>query len=182
MSAYDGRTRTGPQSADCISLGRMVATCTITSPAAGTHHVHVRSQEQYQVSMTAIGGAPAGTGDSYTATDNEILQIAAADGVLANDEAGHGGDLTARIVDEPTNGQLNLGPDGDFSYLSTKDYVGPDAFTYVVVENGYESEPITVTIDVEEANGCGCQSGSDRGLGGLLLIGLVALIAFRRRR
>lgn len=171
----------GPQSADCINLGRMVATCTITSPAAGTYHVHVRSQEQYQVAMTAIGGNPSGEGESYEALDGEILEIAAGDGVLVNDTAGHGGALVAQIVTPPENGQLNLGPDGDFSYLPVKGFTGLDTFTYQVNENGYTTEPLVVTIDVTEPGGCGCQSGGG-GAGGLAALGFIALLAFRQRR
>ncbi|MDO6461440.1 Ig-like domain-containing protein [Granulosicoccaceae sp. 1_MG-2023] len=100
--------------------------------------------------------APEGTEDSYTVMIGGNLAIAAADGVLANDE-GDSSSLSAELVDGPARAEsFELNADGSFSYTPSGDEAGSDTFTYRVVDDNGESDSVLVTISIldEIAGGC----------------------------
>src|SRR5207253_1867201 len=67
------------------------------------------------LSVTCVDDAPVANPDSYTATEDTTLTIAAP-GVLANDTDVEGDALTAHVATSPAHGSLTLNPDGSFSY------------------------------------------------------------------
>jgi len=93
--------------------------------------------------------APIATSDSYTATLNTPLTIAAP-GVLGND-AGVG--LTAVKVSDPAHGTLSLSANGSFTYTPATDFVGSDSFTYKANDGTLDSSAATVSITVENPLG-----------------------------
>ena len=96
--------------------------------------------------------APTGDDDEYTVGEDETLQVNATDGVLANDEDEDDDALTAALVSGPSHGTLTLDSDGSFEYVPDADFTGTDTFTYVAYDGTTISEPVTVTVTVEEAN------------------------------
>jgi VCBS repeat-containing protein len=92
---------------------------------------------------------PAAVDDSYSAAGSGLLQVNAANGVLANDSDDDAGDtLTAELQTGPTHGQVTLAADGSFSYTPSGSSSGADSFTYVASDGNADSLPATVTIQV----------------------------------
>lgn len=77
-------------------------------------------------------GAPVAVDDQYCLTEDVVLSVPTASGVLRNDARTLGDALTAQLVDDVGHGQLTFNSDGSFSYLADQDYFGPDFFTYLV--------------------------------------------------
>ena len=78
--------------------------------------------------------------------------------VLANDDDVDGDQLTAILDTGPTNGQLELNPNGTFTYTPDANFNGTDTFTYIVFDGngGSDSQTVTLTVggdnDVPVAN------------------------------
>ena len=90
---------------------------------------------------------PEAQDDSYSATVDTTLNVAPP-GVLVNDTAGIGTNLTAVLVNGPANGTLNLNADGSFSYTPAAGFVGTDSFTYQANDGVTNSSTATVTLSV----------------------------------
>lgn len=109
-----------------------------------------------------INDPPTGVSDSFPTAEDTILEVDAANGVLANDvdpDLGIGsginpdfGRLGASVVSEPENGAVDLRSDGSFTYLPDQDFNGTDSFTYRPNDGLNSGEPTTVTIDVSAGN------------------------------
>lgn len=83
----------------------------------------------------------------------------------------------------PEHGTIEVGSDGSVTYSADADYLGPDAFTVAVTDNGDPAltGTVVVAVTVIEATGCGCQSG--RGAAqGAWVFALAGLVAIGRRR
>ncbi len=169
--------------ASCQINTSQAGMCTITSPPPGTYTVTVSSSRDFQLSMTALSGAPEAVPDSYEATTEELLEVAVEEGVLANDLSGLNIEMTAIFETLPTNGRLSLETNGQFRYISNPEFTGLDTFSYRVDEGGYLSAPVSVEVMVTEAGGCFCQSsGRGNGAAIILLLAVILAIAPRKRR
>ena len=91
--------------------------------------------------------APKAQDAAYSTTMDTTLSVAPP-GVLASATAGIGTNLTAVLVNGPTNGLLNLNGDGSFSYIPADDFVGTDSFTYQANDGVTNSSTATVTLSV----------------------------------
>lgn len=100
--------------------------------------------------------APTTVDDHYTVAANGSLIIAAASGVIANDNDVDGD--TIQICDEPReahhevmlaprNGTLTMNADGSFVYTPNEGFVGTDSF-YYCIEDQWSCCEGKVTIDV----------------------------------
>ena len=100
---------------------------------------------------TPTNAAPVATNDSYNASRDASLAVAAP-GVLANDTDANGNALTAKLAANVTHGTLTLKADGSFNYAPTAGYTGTDEFTYAANDGTADSAaPAKVTITVAEA-------------------------------
>jgi RHS repeat-associated protein len=107
----------------------------------------------------AAHSPPIGVADSYTVTEDGVLEKTTETGVLANDLNGVG-DRTTTITVAPQHGLLTLRLDGSFKYYPDPDYFGPDAFSYRVTDAlGDSSASTTVTITVTSVNDAPVISG-----------------------
>lgn len=89
----------------------------------------------------------------YAVDSGATLTIAAAQGVLANDEDTEGDTLTAQLVSGTANGALSLAANGGFSYTPNPGFAGADAFTYRARDAfGNVSNAATATIGVAQVN------------------------------
>jgi len=75
----------------------------------------------------------------------------AAPGLLENDFDVNGDPLTVQCDSLPSNGTLNCGSDGSFSYTPNRGYEGLDTFTYIAKDGpNATSESTTVTVEVRK--------------------------------
>ncbi len=98
--------------------------------------------------VASANTAPTTTADSYTASQDEILTVAAP-GVLANDTDTEADTLTAILVSQATNGTVNLSSDGSFTYTPNAGYTGADSFTYKSNDGTVDGNTVAVTLDVQ---------------------------------
>ncbi len=101
--------------------------------------------------VTVIDAVPAYP-DSYTAQEDQKLEIDAVFGVLANDGENNPNPLTATLLTSPTHGTVDLLADGSFDYTPDADFFGTDTFTYKANDGIHDSNEAPVTITVESVN------------------------------
>lgn len=97
---------------------------------------------------------PSANPDSYTATSGSTLTVPAP-GVLGNDTDAEHDPLTVdpSSVTSPTHGSVTVNADGGFAYVPNSGYTGPDSFTYKASDGAADSDPATVSIDVQSSGG-----------------------------
>lgn len=108
-----------------------------------------------QVTVDVVGAAnnsPTASNDNYSTPRNTNLNVSAGSGVLANDNDPDGDAMTAVRGSGPSNGSLNLNPDGSFAYTPGTDFVGSDSFTYRASDGQLTSNLATVSIQVVDTN------------------------------
>lgn len=98
--------------------------------------------------VAAVNDPPVSAGDSYSVGVGSSLNVAAANGVLANDVDVDNANLTASLVTGPAFGALTLNADGSFSYTPGPVFVGVDSFTYVASDGTASGNVATVLITV----------------------------------
>ena len=94
------------------------------------------------ITVAPAGAPPA---ELYTIDEDGVLDVDAANGLLANDPNVPGDPLQAEIVTGPQNGSLALNADGSFSYTPDADFNGSDVFIY----SATDSAGVTVQSEVE---------------------------------
>jgi uncharacterized repeat protein (TIGR01451 family) len=137
----------------------------------------------------AVNDPPVAAPESY-GTDEDIQLNVGAPGVLANDtdpNASPPADIpldviSASVVSGPSDGTLNLNPDGSFTYNPDTDFFGIDSFTYEACDQGVppiqtpRCDSAVVDISVNAVNDppvANDDSGSTNS-GGSVLIDLLA--------
>ena len=107
-----------------------------------------------KVTITVVGvqEAPVGTEDEYSVDEDGTLTVDADAGVLANDSDVDGDELTAAVSVYPSHGTLQFYSDGSFEYKPEGNYAGTDSFTYILSDGTVSTDPITVTIAVDEVD------------------------------
>lgn len=89
---------------------------------------------------------PVANADAYATLEDQPLDIAAAQGVLANDFDLD--PLTAYTDTLPAHGALQFNPDGSFVYTPALNYGGPDGFTYHIADTAGLTDTAVVTFTV----------------------------------
>jgi VCBS repeat-containing protein len=120
------------------------------SGAGGTSNVATVT-----ISVVPSGGGnvpPVARADAYTTGEDQPLNVAAPQGVLANDLDANSDPLTAVLVSGVTAGTLALQPDGSFGYTPPAEFSGTVSFTYQADDGTARSGTTTVTITVNTAN------------------------------
>jgi hypothetical protein len=143
--------------------------------------------------VTVFAGAPAAVDDAYSATAGTPLEVAAGEGLLANDQPSVRGPLAAEIVDQPAHGAIELASDGSFRYTPADGYSGEDSFTYRA-SDGVQASAAAVALTIAAADdgdedeqepgdddegGCGCRSAG--GSGPLSFFLVLAFLSLGRR-
>ena len=72
--------------------------------------------------------------------------------MLGNDSDIDGDALTAVLFSNPTNGTVNLNPDGGFSYIPDANFTGTDSFIYYANDGTTDGNPSFVNITVTPTN------------------------------
>ncbi|MHB8899982.1 MAG: Ig-like domain-containing protein, partial [Thermoguttaceae bacterium] len=99
-----------------------------------------------------VNGSPTAVNNTYTVGEDAVLNVAATNGVLANDTDPDGDTLTAAVVTQPSHGTLTLNANGSFTYTPAANYQGTDTFTYKATDGKADSAAATVTITVTAVN------------------------------
>ena len=87
--------------------------------------------------------------DFYRLPHDTTIQPSAATGLIQNDLYPTGATVTATLDTNPLHGDLNLQPDGSFTYDPDPGFVGTDDFMYVLNQSGGgQSQPGTVRLEV----------------------------------
>ncbi len=89
--------------------------------------------------------------DHYTTPWDRVLTVAAP-GLLANDTAPEGDELTVAIHTAPAVGELSLNADGSFTYQPVSGSQGPVTFLYQLENQNGETSYATGTIQVTAGN------------------------------
>ena len=107
------------------------------------------------VTLTIAPGndPPVGTADAYTTAEDTSLVVPAA-GVLANDSDSDPGTTlqVALIVSGPSNGTLQVDPNGGFTYTPNANFSGADGFVYRATDGAAMSGDTLVTLTVSGVN------------------------------
>jgi VCBS repeat-containing protein len=101
--------------------------------------------------VPALNAAPVAANDGYT-TDEGVVLVVAADGILGNDSDADGDGLSALLVTGPRNGTLTLSADGSFLYVPDAGWSGNDSFIYRASDGEGQSAIATVRIVVTPVN------------------------------
>ena len=109
------------------------------------------SSGQTSHTVVAPNNPPSAVADAYTSPAGGLtsLEVAAVDGVLANDSDPDGDPLDAAVVTNPAVGTLELAPDGGFRYTPPADFLGDVTFSYRAADNRGGESTATVTITVQ---------------------------------
>ena len=99
----------------------------------------------------AVKTVPTADPDTYKMGLATTMTVVAP-GVLVNDNDGLIAVLEAKVVANPTGGNLTLNANGSFTYTQTAAWMGSDSFTYKACDGTICSAPTTVTI--EESDSC----------------------------
>jgi uncharacterized delta-60 repeat protein len=92
---------------------------------------------------------PVAVNDTYIVQGGSLSVPAS--GVLANDSDPDGNPLSAYLVQGPSSGQLNLNPDGSFTYTPNAGFSGTATFTYKAADVNSNTTAV-VTLDIPVAN------------------------------
>ena len=101
--------------------------------------------------MTPVNDQLVAVADAYSTNEDTTLTVATP-GVLTNDINLDGNPFTAVLVSGVSHGALTLNPNGSFSYTPTKDYNGPDSFTYKTNDGSSDGNVVTVSLTVNPVN------------------------------
>jgi VCBS repeat-containing protein len=104
------------------------------------------------ITVNAVNDAPAAQADAYTTAEDTTLNVAAAQGVLANDTDADGNSLTAVLVSGASSGTLTLQASGALSFAPAAGFNGTVTFTYQADDGNVRSNTATVTITVTAVN------------------------------
>ena len=101
------------------------------------------------ISVQDINDAPIANDDAYVTDRGALLQVNAAQGVLANDSDADGDTLQARVIAQPAQGALSMALDGSFSYQPPSDFVGHAQFRYEAFDarGGRAEADVTITVN-----------------------------------
>jgi Ca2+-binding RTX toxin-like protein len=89
--------------------------------------------------------------DSYAVTEDVVLTVDAARGVLANDVAADGGKVaTAGTFATTQGGSVKLAADGSFVYTPKANFFGSDSFNYTAKDVDGDTDTGTVTFQVAD--------------------------------
>jgi VCBS repeat-containing protein len=100
------------------------------------------------LNVTPANTPPVASPDTYSVNQDATLTVAAP-GVLGNDTDPDGDTLQAVLVTNAANGNIVLNADGSFTYTPDPTFAcGADSFTYKANDGFFDSNIVTVTINV----------------------------------
>ncbi len=105
------------------------------------------------ITILPINDAPVARIDEYFMEEDQVLHVAAVDGLLANDLDLDEDPLSVQLVVGPAHAtQFELLPDGSFIYQPDPDFHGVDVFTYRTTDGVDVSAETQVTLSITNVN------------------------------
>ncbi len=120
------------------------------------------NSEPATVTIQVTNAAPTAATDSYTTTEDGILEVGSpggplpsggSSGVLSNDADADPDAMYPVLITGTLHGGLDLRPDGGFTYAPNPNFSGTDTFTYKASDGIADSQPVTATITVTPRQG-----------------------------
>ena len=112
-----------------------------------TDGVETSQASRVNITVTPVNDSPVAVDDlNYKLEEDQMLLVPAPNGLLANDVDVDGDALTAVLLEEPENGQLQLNADGSFAYVPNADFFGTDQFKYRANDGNVNS--ITAVVEL----------------------------------
>jgi len=108
------------------------------------------AEDEIVIFVDSVNDAPTALPDSYSAIQNQTLNVARAQGVLVNDTDIDSTALTAAQLSTTANGLLTLRPDGSFKYQPNGVFAGVDQFEYQVSDDRGAVATARVSITVSD--------------------------------
>jgi hypothetical protein len=131
--------REEPANDDGGATGTILSSNTISGMATGS------------VSVPATADNPVvANDDTYTAMEDALFTVGAAQGVLANDTALDGKSVTAGQIATAQGGTVNLKADGSFDYRPKSNFFGSDSFSYTAFDRDGDRDTAVVTLNVQD--------------------------------
>ncbi len=98
--------------------------------------------------------APVASDDAYGATEDTLLTVDAASGVLGNDTDADLDGLTVDSFDavSANGGTVSMNADGSFTYTGAADFAGADSFDYTIADGRGGFSTATVDLNVAAVN------------------------------
>ncbi|ASZ13187.1 Ig-like domain-containing protein [Chitinophaga sp. MD30] len=103
------------------------------------------------ITVQAVNDAPVAETDMYNLNEDTLLQVNAP-GVLENDINKDGDVLRVTLQNGALHGQLQLNPDGSFTYMPDKDYNGRDSAVYVVCDPSGLCDTARILLNIVPVN------------------------------
>lgn len=125
---------------------------TFTYKARDATNVLSNTAATVTINITPVNDAPVAVTDTYSATEDTLLTVNAATGLLANDTDVEADALTAIVDVQPAHGTLTLNANGSFTYQPELNYTGADSFSYHAADATLSSNVATVTINITAVN------------------------------
>ncbi|MEQ1562385.1 MAG: Ig-like domain-containing protein, partial [Nitrospiraceae bacterium] len=88
----------------------------------------------------------------YAATEDQLLTVLAAQGVLANDSDPNSDPLSATLLAQATNGLVTLASTGGFTYAPNANFTGADSFSYTLSDGRGGTATATVALTIVAVN------------------------------
>ncbi len=112
------------------------------------------AQASGKLTVNKTNSAPTAGADSYEFNEDTILDVAAIDGLLANDNDLDFDPITldTTALQNTSNGALTLATDGSFSYVPNANFFGSDSFSYRIFDGKGGSAQATVTLAINSIN------------------------------
>ncbi|MEQ1791368.1 MAG: tandem-95 repeat protein, partial [Nitrospiraceae bacterium] len=88
----------------------------------------------------------------YAATEDQLLTVLAAQGVLANDSDPNSDPLSAAMLAQATNGFVTLASNGGFTYAPNGNFNGTDSFSYTLSDGRGGTTTATVALTIAAVN------------------------------
>ncbi|MBE9061110.1 S-layer family protein [cf. Phormidesmis sp. LEGE 11477] len=101
------------------------------------------------ITVDPVNDGPVAISDTFDVDEDTAIS----GNVLANDTDidNESSELTASLLEDATNGDVVVNPDGSFSYTPDANFNGSDSFTYTV-SDGTLTDTSTVTLSVDAVN------------------------------
>lgn len=100
----------------------------------------------------SANASPIADDDNYNASEDTLLTVITANGVLVGDSDPEAAPITAVLLANALYGVVVMQNDGSFTYDPADDYCGTDTFTYRAYDGVKYSAAATVTVDVACVN------------------------------
>jgi len=104
------------------------------------------------VNIAPINDAPVAADDSYSTDEGGVVVGDDDEGFLVNDTDVDGDVLQIEIVEQPSNGVVQVNTDWSFSYTHDGSETTSDSFTYMAYDGEYYSNEATVSITITPVN------------------------------